>query len=523
MAVTPVINRSMFPLSSGINNIMNMKERYDVLQTQLASGQKASRLSEMGSDRYFDLALRQRISRIDSYQDSIKSVDLRINVLDQTISRLDIIEADMRAVTLSGSGGQSSLNFETAPAVAAASFDEVLTLLNADVAGRYLFGGKETEDRPVEDSFTVLNGIGGRDGFMKVVEQRRIADLGAGNMGRLTVTPPVANVVTLTEDGLADMPFGIKLSTVTGSANVTVTSPPAWSEGDPVPALPRDLDVTFGATLPVPGETVNFTFKMPDGTEESVTLTASTDPSDADSFQIGADANATATNFAAALGLAINKLATGKMVTASAYEAANNFFFGQGEDAMRIDVADRNNVAQLQAATSLVAGTNADTVLWYKGAESADSIAARRSVTARVGEGAEVSYGVEGNERGLVNLVRALGAMAIQSFPGSDPTSTDRYNAMTARNNAMLAEDTATQQGSIEMIAVELGLAKSTTGTVAERHTAHKAQLNNMLQDIEEAPTEVVAMEILALKTRLEASYQTTALLSQLALVNYLK
>jgi len=30
-------------------------------------------------------------------------------------------------------------------------------------------------------------------------------------------------------------------------------------------------------------------------------------------------------------------------------------------------------------------------------------------------------------------------------------------------------------------------------------------------------------MELLALKTRLEASYQTTAMLSQLSLVNYLK
>lgn len=116
MSTGPIISRSMFPLSSGINNIMSMKERYDVLQNQLSSGQKASRLSEMGSDRYFDLALRQRITRIDSFQESIKSVDLRLNVLDQTVSRLDIIEADMRAVTLSGSGGQSSLNFDTAPA-----------------------------------------------------------------------------------------------------------------------------------------------------------------------------------------------------------------------------------------------------------------------------------------------------------------------------------------------------------------------------------------------------------------------
>jgi flagellar hook-associated protein 3 FlgL len=94
---------------------------------------------------------------------------------------------------------------------------------------------------------------------------------------------------------------------------------------------------------------------------------------------------------------------------------------------------------------------------------------------------------------------------------------------MTARNNERLSEDVASTQGSIEMIAVELGLAKATTGAVAERHTAHKAQLSNMLQDIEEAPTEVVAMEILALKTRLEASYQTTAMLGQLSLVNYLK
>lgn len=75
----------MFPLSSGINNIMGMKERYDKLQTQLSSGLKASNLGEMGSDRYFDLALRQRVSRIESYQSNIKTVNLRLNVLDRTV------------------------------------------------------------------------------------------------------------------------------------------------------------------------------------------------------------------------------------------------------------------------------------------------------------------------------------------------------------------------------------------------------------------------------------------------------
>jgi flagellin-like hook-associated protein FlgL len=205
------------------------------------------------------------------------------------------------------------------------------------------------------------------------------------------------------------------------------------------------------------------------------------------------------------------------LVTASAYRAADDFFFGNGEVPKRVDLTPP---ATATTATGVVNGTTADTVFWYKGGDSADP---RRSVTAKVGEGATVAYGVEGTEKGLVNLVRALGAMSIQTFPKSDPFATDRYNAMTSRNNQRLSEDVASTKGSIEMIAVELGLAQATTGAVAERHTAHKAQLSNMLQDIEEAPTEVVAMEILALKTRLEASYQTTAMLSQLALVNYLK
>jgi flagellin-like hook-associated protein FlgL len=111
--------------------------------------------------------------------------------------------------------------------------------------------------------------------------------------------------------------------------------------------------------------------------------------------------------------------------------------------------------------------------------------------------------------------------VAISNFTEADPTSAARYTAMVNRNTERLADHG--DVGSIEVISVELGLAKSTSGAVDERHTDHKAQLGNMLQDIETAPTEEVAMELLALKTRLEASYQTTAMLSQLSLVNYLR
>ena len=250
-----IINRSMFPLSSGINNIMGMKERYDKLQTQLSSGMKASNLAEMGSDRYFDLALRQRVSRIESYQSNIKTVNLRLNVLDQTIGRLDTIEADARAATMSGSGGQASLNFQTTPTLASARFDEVMTLMNVDIAGRYLFGGAKTENKPVEDAYYALNGRGSQAGFKQVAGERKLADLGTSHLGRLTIGT-ATNTTTLAEDGTH--PFGMKLSTAsTTSANITVNQP----SGSP-PAL----SVQFGATLPTAGETVTLNFTMPDGT-----------------------------------------------------------------------------------------------------------------------------------------------------------------------------------------------------------------------------------------------------------------
>ena len=159
-------------------------------------------------------------------------------------------------------------------------------------------------------------------------------------------------------------------------------------------------------------------------------------------------------------------------------------------------------------------------MFWYRGQDSSDP---RRTVTARVGEGTTVGYGVQANEKGFVELIRSQAAMAVQVFSNNDPTSADRYAAMVSRNAARLSDSAGGSAGSIEVVSVELGLAKSTTGAVGEQHTAHNSQLGNMLEGIEAAPTETIAMEILALKTRLEASYQVTSMLSQLSLVNYVK
>lgn len=499
-----VISKSMFPLASGIRNITQMKERYDALQTQLASGKKAANLAEMGTDRYFDLALRQRMARIDSYQNNVKSVTLRLNVLDTTMTRLQTIESDSRAAAMSGGGATAALNYQTTPTLAASRLDETLTLLNVDVAGRYLFGGSNTETKPVEDPLTILEGAGGRAGFRTIVTQRKAADLGADHLGRLAIST-ASDTSTLAEDGAH--PFGIKLSNVsTSTADISVTGPSG---------SPQQLSVQFGATLPTAGQTVTLGFTLPDQTEEQVVLTATTnDPPSEGEFLIGADAATTAANFSAAMGVSLTRLAEGKMVAASAFAAADNFFNGQSEVPQRVDGPP------YETATALVDATPDDTVFWYRGEDSTDP---RNTVTARVGEGTSVGYGVQANEAGFVQLIRSQAAMAVQVFNGTDTATSDRFTAMVSRNTSRLTASTNGAAGSMQIVSVELGLAKSTTGAVQEQHTAHNAQLGNMLEDIEAAPTETIAMEILALKTRLEASYQVTAMLSQLSLVNYLK
>ncbi len=412
------IGKTMFPLANGIKNITTMKARYDALQTQLSTGQKASTLAEMGSDRFFDLALRQRLSRIGGFQQSISTVNLRVEVLNTVMTRLQTIEADARAGAVTGGGGTAGPNFQTAPTLAASRLDEVLSLMNSDIAGRYLFAGNSTENKPAASASDVLNGVGGKAGFIKVAGERKLADMGASpdHLGRLTVTPPAAGTGTLTIDEDGNHPFGLKLSTSSSSSAITLTS---------TNTQPRKLEVQFGAALPVAGDKVTVGFTLPDGTEERVTLTATTGTPGPGEFQIGADADTTAANFGTAFKGAVKNLSEGVLVSASAFAAAGDFFNGMpvngvGGQPMRIDGPP------FETATSMVPATAADTVLWYTGQNSENP---RDTVTARVGEGSTVAYGVQATESGIVNLVRTLAAQAIQSFPDSDTTSSTRYDA----------------------------------------------------------------------------------------------
>jgi len=497
-----IINRTMYPVQTSMSLISKMQERFATLQTQLATGQKASTLAEMGSDRYFDLSIRSRISRIEGYKNNVDMVNVRLEVLDQVVGRLDTMESNARGSLVPSNYGSSNINFGTVPSLALSNLDEVINLLNTDFDGRYLFGGGKVDQKPVESASAILDGAGGKAGFKQIAAERLLADQGTGT-GRLTLTPTTNNVA-LAED--AAHPFGFKLSTLTTtSANLTLTVPTG--------AAPRSLNIEV-TTQPAEGDTVTLGLTLPDGTEEQIVLKAVTGTPAAGEFQIGATVDDTAANLSGALDTALRSMAKTDLVSASNFAAADNFFNAQGQPVERVQGP------AFATATALVTADPTTTVLWYKGEDATN---ARATVKAKVDDTANVSYGAQANESGTVSLMRSLAVVAIQSFTNADTTSEGRFDAVATRNFSRLSESHNNEVGSIEMLGVELGNARANINSISDRQDGYKSQLEGLLEGIESVPKEDVAMEILALQTRLQASYQATSLIASLSLVNYLK
>lgn len=498
-----IVSKNLFPSSQAYSSIRDSQSQFESLQLQLATGKSASTLSELGSNRSYDLNLHASQGRVEGYQSTIQMVNLRLDFLDNAVSRIDQLEAEVRSSSSPGGYGSDNVNLSAGPSLANARMEELVSLLNTEADGRYLFAGSTTDAKPVEGVSALMDGSGGRDGYRTIASERIQADQGADGQGRLALAT-VTDTVTLSEDAVHE--FGFKLSTLSSdSSDVTVTTPSG---------APATLDVQFTGTAS-DGDAIRIGLALPDGEEHVIAMRAvEGTPSTAFEFSIGATADDTAANFEAALSGALVHVGERELAAASAMESADNFFNGVGETVQRVDGPPFNS------ATGFVAATEADTVSWYSGEDSTDP---RKSVSVRADDAVRVNYGVQANEFGFAELMKNLAVMSGSSFSSSDDSAHDRFDYIATKQQANLADNNNGEPGSVELIALELGLARTSTNSASERHTAHNAQLETLIAQIEEAPIEEVAMQLLNIQTRLEASYQTMSTLAGLTLVNFIR
>lgn len=498
MSIVNVGTRSLLLTQS----LVGMRAQLGDLQRQLATGKRADDYASIGIDRGLTVGLRSHLSTVEGYGDTITSVGVRLDLAQTALTRIAEIGRETKAVAadMSSSNGRA-----TAQTTAEAALGEILGLLNTRVGDRYMFSGLSNDQPAVQSLSTILEGDGARAGLKQIVAERLQADLGANGLGRLAVSSPSPTAVAVSEETPATA-FGFKLAAISSSlAGATVAGPAG---------APRQLSVDLGAANPGAGEAVRFTFDLPDGSSETITLkaTASTTPA-AGEFSIGADSTATAANLQAALSAGIGSMARTALSAASALAASDDFF---NTDAA--NPPQRVAGPPFESATGFVAGNATDTVLWYTG--EAGSQPARTTATARVDQSITVQYGTRANEEGIRWQLQNIAALAAISMANADPDSNERAAALTTRLRTALDLPAGTQ--SVEAIQVELAGAQISVDAAQQRHQQTTATLSNLLGEIEGVTNEEVAAKILAMQTTLQASLQTTAKLFQMSILNYL-
>jgi hypothetical protein len=301
--------------------IINMRSQLNDLTTQLATGKISTSYAGQGTDRGFTLNLRAQVASFDAFADTANNVNTRLNVANLALQGLadagtQVKKASTTATIVLNNNGQT-----TGQITAQAMFSNAVSLLNSQSSDRFLFSGRATDKAATVPADVMLNGTATQAGLTQLINERRQADQGTGTMGRLTVSsPPLTTTVTsVAEDGSA---FGLKLLSVQSSlTGATVTQP----AGTP-PATTVDL----GAVNPKEGDKIKFNFALPDGTTESIELTATaTNPPPTGSFLIDTvtnSTNVTTANLQSALTAAIQKLSDTALVAASAIAASDNFF-----------------------------------------------------------------------------------------------------------------------------------------------------------------------------------------------------
>jgi flagellin-like hook-associated protein FlgL len=298
--------------------VQNINKQLADLSTQLSSGLKSPVYAGMGVNEGFAIAARSQLANITAFGDTMSNVNTIIGAANTALQSLSQVtgqvqgnaSATPRDLTASGQtiGQQNALS----------ELSAVVGILNTQVGDRYIFSGSAIGTPAVASPDDILNGTPGRAGLKQLISERQQADLGASGLGRLLITAPTATSVKVAED-VAGSPFGFKLNAVSSSLTNAVVSGPSGS--------PASVSVDMTAGNPNPGDQISFSFNLPDGTTESISLTASSsNPMPAGSFAIGATPAATAANLQSALTSAVGTLAGTALFAASAVAAGDNFF-----------------------------------------------------------------------------------------------------------------------------------------------------------------------------------------------------
>ena len=170
--------------------------------------------------------------------------------------------------------------------------------------------------------------------------------------------------------------------------------------------------------------------------------------------------------------------------------------------------------------------TPQDTVLWYQGENTYTATTPPTQTPAidtqsvQVSGSASIGTGARAIDPAVQNVLAGLATMAFALPTTSDANTRATYQTVLNKAGTLLAS--ADTSPSVQDTVTQLSLASSHLSGASTTNKATQNTVQNTLDGIEQAPTEEVVAKLLDVQNRLQASYQVTATLSKLSLVNYI-
>lgn len=515
MSVDPFIPSASNARRSG-SMFIQMRAQMDDLQRQLATGQKSDSFAGLGIGRRVSVDSRAKINALEGWTKAIDQGNTRITFMMQSIEGISKNALDGKSDARPGAYVQGANGEVAGQLLARDRLSQTIDMLNVEVGGRYLFSGRSHDVKPVASYDEIMKDIGspGPAGVKTLISERQQADAGVGNLGRLTntlagTTLTVANNPAIALNPTTGRPeYGF---TISSASSTTANIAAAFAAGPPASAA---FNVTAN---PQAGDRVSLALTLPDGTARTISLEArlpSVGGPAETGFSIGATPAATAANLAASVSAALQKETATSLNAASATIAARDFFSGSATSQPR-----RVPGPGFTTATALpAAGLPGATLIWYNGDDDA-AVQARNTGALQVDNGQTVATGARANEEAFRETMVGFTVFATTNFSATDPNSRDRYEAMADRVRNTLSFGGVQKPQDVGM---EISIAQVSMKSAKDRHKVTANFYETARAGVEDASQEEVAATILTLKTRLEASYQTTSILSRLSLVNYI-
>ncbi len=152
----------------------NMFNQLNTLSEQLGTGEAAQTYSGLGSQAGVALELGAQLSAINGYSSTATTVGTTLSVAQSVFGQLADVGSDVsQSITGQGAFTLDSNGQTTIQQSAASYLDQIVSLLNTQVGGNYLFSGSAVNQPSVASTGEILNGTATQAGLTQVIPSAR--------------------------------------------------------------------------------------------------------------------------------------------------------------------------------------------------------------------------------------------------------------------------------------------------------------------------------------------------------------